>query len=169
MTIAVRQATTADAAVVSALNAEVQALHAAALPWRFKPQGPDTFPPAAARALLAQPENLIFVAEIDQAPVGYAYAEVIRRPETAMTYAHAVVYLHHLGVQAARRRQGIGGALVERVHAAAKQRGSNASAPTSGPSTRTPAPFSAALGLRLITRECGWGSSELPLRTPSPP
>jgi hypothetical protein len=64
MTIAVRRATTADAELVSSLNADVQALHAAAVPWRFKPPGPDTFPSKDAEALLAKSGHVAFIAEL---------------------------------------------------------------------------------------------------------
>jgi len=65
MTIAVRRADEADAEVLSLLNADVQHLHASAFPERFKPPGPDTFPALAARTLLANQSNLVFIAEIN--------------------------------------------------------------------------------------------------------
>src|SRR5215831_7217532 len=56
----VRRATSADAALLSSLNAEVQAIHAEALPTWFKPPGPPAFPPG----LMDNPSNLVFVAEV---------------------------------------------------------------------------------------------------------
>jgi hypothetical protein len=50
MNTVVRRATEVDSALLSSLNEDVQALHAAALPWRFKPPGRG-FPPAEAAAL----------------------------------------------------------------------------------------------------------------------
>ncbi len=123
MTISVRRATTADAELVSALNADVQALHAAALPWRFKPPGPDTFPPRAAEALLAKPGHVVLIAEVDGKPAGYAYAETIRRAETAFHYAHAMIYLHHISVRSDCRRQGVGSGLLAAVRAVGKEQG----------------------------------------------
>ena len=123
MSIVIRRATTADAELVSALNADVQALHAAALPWRFKPPGPDTFPPAAAGALLARPGHVVFIAEMAGKPAGYAYAETIHRAETPFHYAHAMVYLHHISVRPEFRRQGVGNALLEAVRAVGKDQG----------------------------------------------
>jgi diamine N-acetyltransferase len=120
MAITVRRATTADAELVSSLNADVQALHAAALPWRFKPPGPDTFPPAAAEALLAKPTHVVLIAEIDGEPVGYVYAEIIHRPETPFHYAHAMVHLHHISVRPEFRRQGVGNTLLEAVRSVGK-------------------------------------------------
>ena len=123
MPAAVRKATTADAGALSSLNADVQTIHWSALPTRFKLPGPDTFPPAAAAALLAQPDNLVFIAEVDSLPVGYAYAEVIHRPETAFNYADDLVYLHHISVRPAYRKRGLGGALMDAVRSAASDRG----------------------------------------------
>jgi hypothetical protein len=71
MTLRVRQAGTADAAVISALNADVQALHAAGFPERFKPPNAQTFPPADVAEILKQPGMLAFIADIDSAPAGY--------------------------------------------------------------------------------------------------
>jgi GNAT superfamily N-acetyltransferase len=120
MPMVVRRAGPDDADVVSALNADVQAVHAAALPGSFKPPGPDTFPPAAAAALLAQPDNLVFIAEDAAAAVGYAYAEVCRLPETPFRYAYEMIYLHHMSVRPDHRRQGVGTALLGAVRSAGK-------------------------------------------------
>jgi ribosomal protein S18 acetylase RimI-like enzyme len=119
---AVRLAVEADAALLSTLNADVQALHAESLPWLFKPPGPETFTPADASALLAKPDNLIFVAEVGSEAAGYAYAEIVRRAETPLRYAFEEVHLHHIGVRPAWRRQGVGEALIDAVREAANQR-----------------------------------------------
>jgi diamine N-acetyltransferase len=123
MATLIRKATEADAAVLAALNADVQAIHAAAMPWHFKPPGPDTFPRSAVADLLAWPENLILIAEIDDTAAGYAYAEFVRRAETSFHYAHDVVYLHHISVRPAHRRRGVGAALIGAVRAAATDAG----------------------------------------------
>jgi ribosomal protein S18 acetylase RimI-like enzyme len=119
----IRTATAADAALLSSLNSDVQQLHADAMPWWFKPPGPETFPPAAAAAVLARPENLVFLAEVGSEPAGYAYAEVVQRPESPFSRAYRMVYLHHLSVRPAWRRRGIGEALVQAVRTAAVERG----------------------------------------------
>jgi hypothetical protein len=84
---AVRRASEADAEVLSLLNADVQSLHATALPEHFKPLGPDTFPATVARTLLVNPSNLVFIAEVDSEPAGYAYAEVVHLPESPLRHA----------------------------------------------------------------------------------
>jgi GNAT superfamily N-acetyltransferase len=119
----VRLATLSDAALLSSLNADVQMLHAQAAPWLFKPPGPDTFTPAVASALLAEPDNLVFVASIGSEPVGYAHAEILHRAETPFQYAYDEVHLHAIGVQPPWHGRGIGKALIEAVRQAAASRG----------------------------------------------
>jgi diamine N-acetyltransferase len=123
MRIIVRRATTDDAELVSSLNADVQALHAAALPWRFKPPGPGTFQPADAEPLLRKPEHYVFIAEIAGTPAGYAHAEIVRRAETAFHFAHAMIHLHAISVRPDYRRQGVGHALLAAVRAAGREQG----------------------------------------------
>lgn len=115
----IRRATTADAEAVSSLNADVQSLHAENLPFRFKPPGPATFPPAEAAALLGKPETIMFVAEIYGVPVGYIYAEHMKRPETPFTYAHELIYVHHISVRPKFREKDMGEALLDAVRGAA--------------------------------------------------
>jgi diamine N-acetyltransferase len=123
MSIVVRRATTADSELVSSLNADVQGLHAAALPWRFKPPGPGTFQPADAEALLRKPEHYVFIAEAGSVPAGYAHAEIVRRVETAFHFAHAMIHLHAISVRPEHRRQGVGNALLVAMRAAGKEEG----------------------------------------------
>jgi ribosomal protein S18 acetylase RimI-like enzyme len=123
MAILIRKAVEPDADNLASLNADVQAIHAAAMPWLFKPPGPNTLPPADVAALLAPAENLVFIAEVDGAAAGYAYAEFVRRPETPFHYAHDMVHLHHISVRPMHRRHGVGSALIDAVRAAATDAG----------------------------------------------
>lgn len=123
MDIAIRRATEADAQGVSALNEHVQAIHAAALPQRFKPPGRDTFPPEAVKALLAEPQTILFVAHTGSTPTGYVYAEVVRRPESAFHYAYGMIYVHHISVSTEFRKQGTGRALLNAVRDEASKLG----------------------------------------------
>jgi ribosomal protein S18 acetylase RimI-like enzyme len=125
MNIAIRRASEADAQVLSLLNADVQSLHASALPERFKPSGPDTFPATVTRTLLANPSNLVFIADVDSDPAGYAYAEVVHLPESSLRHAWDEVHLHHISVRPAYRRKGVASALLDSVRAAAGEIGIN--------------------------------------------
>jgi ribosomal protein S18 acetylase RimI-like enzyme len=119
----VRRADGSDTQALSLLNSDVQNLHASALPERFKPPGPDSFPETFARALIADPSNLVFIAEVDSAPAGYAYAEIVHLPETPLRHAWDEVHLHHLSVRSAHRRKGVASALLDAVRAAAGEIG----------------------------------------------
>jgi ribosomal protein S18 acetylase RimI-like enzyme len=121
MKIIVREATKADAGSISSLNTDVQAAHASAVPW-FKPAGPDTFPPDAVALLLDEPDNLMFIAEVESSPAGYIYAQIIDRSETSFNYAYQMIYIHHISVRPTHRRQGVGQALLEAVQTAASNR-----------------------------------------------
>jgi ribosomal protein S18 acetylase RimI-like enzyme len=122
MKVVIREATKADTEAISSLNVDVQAAHASAMPWWFKPAGPDTFPPNVVALLLDDPSNLVFIAEVESSPAGYAYAEIIDRPETSFNYAYQMVYVHHISVRPTHRRQGVGRALLEAVQTAANKR-----------------------------------------------
>ena len=123
MSILVRRASRADAETISRLNADVQAIHAAALPGWFKPASTGTLPPEAAAELIEDPDSLVFLAELDSEPAGYAYAEVIRRPEEPWREAYEMVYLHHISVRPACRRKGVGEALIGAWRVAAGELG----------------------------------------------
>jgi ribosomal protein S18 acetylase RimI-like enzyme len=119
----IRPAEAADYAAVARLNAEVQQLHAEGLPQRFKPAPTAPFPREVYEGLLADPQAHLYLAVEAGAPVGYAYAEVLARPETWFRPAHRVVYLHHLGVTRRHRGRGHGARLVQAVVALAQAQG----------------------------------------------
>jgi GNAT superfamily N-acetyltransferase len=123
MSVVVRRASTVDAELLSAMHAEIQAMHAAAVPSWFKPPGPDTFPPSAAAALIGKTTSLVFIAEIDRTPVGYAYAEVVHQAENPWRYAHDMLYLHQIGIRAGHRRKGAGAALLAAIRLDTESRG----------------------------------------------
>jgi diamine N-acetyltransferase len=122
MKVVIREATRADANIISSLNIDVQATHASAMPRWFKPAGPDTFPPDVVADLLGDPSNLVFIAEVESSPAGYAYAEIVDRPETSFNYAYQMVYVHHISVRPTHQRQGVGRTLLEAVQTAASKR-----------------------------------------------
>jgi GNAT superfamily N-acetyltransferase len=113
--ISIRRATPDDAELVSSLNVDVQAIHAAALPERFKRPSPASFTTAETHDLLVKTDNLVFLAFAYSAPAGYAYAEIIRRPETSLTHAYQMIYLHHISVRPEHRRRGVGSSLLDAV------------------------------------------------------
>jgi ribosomal protein S18 acetylase RimI-like enzyme len=123
MSTTIRQAGEADAEVISLLNIDVQRLHADAMPERFKQPGPDTFTATNVRTLLAKNSNLVFIAEINGEPVGYAYAELLRVSESPLLHAWNEVHLQHICVRPTFRRSGVASALLDSVRVAARERG----------------------------------------------
>jgi ribosomal protein S18 acetylase RimI-like enzyme len=119
----IRRAVDDDGDALSLLSAEIQAMLAEALPLRFKPPAADIFPPEEVIALLGLPANHFFLAEVEGSAVGYVYAAIVKRSETAAQYALEVVYVHHLYVRAAFRRRGIGRALLDAVRAVGAEQG----------------------------------------------
>jgi GNAT superfamily N-acetyltransferase len=85
------------------------------LPQRFKPPGPDTFPASTVKTLLAKPDNIVFLAHVGSRGAGYAYAEIVRRPETTFHFAYEMIYVHHISVGQSFRKHGVGRALVDAV------------------------------------------------------
>ena len=163
MSMTVRRAGEADADAISRLSADVQEVHSTALPDLFKPPAAYSFPPAEVAELIRAPESLLFLAEIDSQPVGYAYAEVIRRPDGPFRLAQEMVYLHHISVRPDHRRK------VSAMRSSAPGgplRRSSASRfwrSMSGASTRRRGVSSSATDSRPITRDSGIDSPSRPL------
>jgi diamine N-acetyltransferase len=89
----------------------------------FKPPSEETFPASLVRQLLAEPNTYIFIASANGVPVGYIYAQIIRRAETSLRYAWDHLYIHHLSVNQASQRQGVGQALIQAMVRIAKAHG----------------------------------------------
>ena len=117
--IEIRPAVPGDAAAISGLAAEVQALHAAAHPDVFKPAGPHTLPAHVVRERMAAGGHRWWVAVVDGEVAGYAHAVVQAEPETAWRYAATTVTLDAMGVAAQYRGRGAGTGLVAAVRDAA--------------------------------------------------
>jgi hypothetical protein len=71
MPLEIRATTPEDAGTISALNADVQQIHADAHPRRFKPPGPHAFTEKDAKDLLSNPGYFGFLALDAGAPIGY--------------------------------------------------------------------------------------------------
>ena len=90
--ITVRRAEAADAAIVAALNADVQAIHAAAIPWRCKAPTSDSFAPGELVALLSTGKFVCFIGEVEGEPAGTLFAEIQRRTETFQMFACDMIF-----------------------------------------------------------------------------
>ena len=119
----VRRATRDDAAALLPLVREAHALHAAALPWYFRPAGDASLGEAEVQAALSRAGHLWLVARRGQRAVGYASAEERREPPTPYKQASAVLHVHAMAVTAAERGRGVGRVLMAALRAAAAERG----------------------------------------------
>ena len=110
--IVVRLATLEDVEIIARQTANVQQLHAEALPDIFKAPSADLFAPTKLAALLQDPNSVVAVAEMDGRIVGHIYGAVVNRAENPFHRADAHMYIHQIGVDNEARRQGAGTALI---------------------------------------------------------
>lgn len=123
MAVEIREADARDAAAVSALNADVQQIHADVLPWRFKEPGPESFTEADALEFMSRPDRFTYLAFEEGEAVGYVVAEVRHYPDSGRVHEHAMVYVHHLSVRPDAQRKGVGKALLDAVKARGESMG----------------------------------------------
>lgn len=124
--ITVREARSTDASALVALNRFVQHVHTEARPDRFR--SVDDMPGIVKhyRRLHESPDHTILVAEVSGTPVGYALVELQRRPPNPFTHGFFRLYVDQISVDPARRRRGIGRALMKAVERLARELGADA-------------------------------------------
>ena len=119
----IRRATREDAESLSALNVEVQMLHALAQPGIFKVPEGDTFAVQFMQERLEQPGHYFFIAGLEGVDIGYVYARLVDRPENPYTYAWKNLYIDQICVREDYRRIGCGERLMAAVSALAREMG----------------------------------------------
>ncbi len=119
----IRLANLDDADIISALNADVQRIHAEALPHLFKLPSKDTFPSSMIRDWLADASHYIYVGYLAGQAIGYIYAEVRYQPETSSRYAMESIYIHHISLKPEYQAKGYGEKLMDAVKALAQEKG----------------------------------------------
>ena len=120
--VRIRAASAADAASIAALNVVVQSLHSNARPTWFKPPDPEAFE-RTLHDWLARDDVLGFIAEDDEAPIGYVLVVRRSRADTALTKGADIVELDQIAVLPACRHRGVGRALAAEVFNLARQVG----------------------------------------------
>jgi ribosomal protein S18 acetylase RimI-like enzyme len=111
----IRRATPEDAQAVATLNVPVQQLHHQARPGIFKPPSDDAELVQHYVSVLENPDNHIFIGEVDDVPVGYVYAQIYHRPETPFSLARDFVYIDQISVNPEQRGKGYGRQLTQAV------------------------------------------------------
>ena len=125
MQLRVRLAQSADYHAACRLWAEADALHARERPDRFRP----TDQPARSRRLfdahLADPDQALFVAEVDGEVVGLVRVQALERPEVPDVPAltpRRYAMVQELAVAQTHQRSGIAARLMEEAHRWARDR-----------------------------------------------
>jgi ribosomal protein S18 acetylase RimI-like enzyme len=119
----VRAATETDLEALVDLNAIVQRVHAEFYPDDFKHIADPLAVAAFFKKTLAAPLSAIAIAEANDVAVGYVWLEIQARPETPFTKSLNRVYVHHIAVSPAARRQGAATALMRYVEEQAASNG----------------------------------------------
>ena len=119
----IRKATTKDAATLSALNVDVQRIHAAAFPEIFKQPENDSFALDFMLERLADPLNTFLIVSDHGVDAGYVFVKIIDRPENPFTHAWKFLYIDQISVKPAYRGRGYGKALMQAVRKLAQEMG----------------------------------------------
>ena len=118
----IRSAILSDLAALVALHHPVQLYHAGLRPDLIR--APDTHDMAPLFAeFLAKDAFRVIVADEHGSLAGYAVYEIRNRGESLTTCARRSIYVHQLSVAPAKRRKGIGKALLLFIRAQARELG----------------------------------------------
>lgn len=111
----IREAVEVDMPRICELNDVVQKLHAEARPnvyrWPAEPEGRSAILEKARVEIAWR----LLVAEADGRLQGYVATELIDKPESALRKQHREGHIHHISVDPARHRTGIGQALARQA------------------------------------------------------
>jgi ribosomal protein S18 acetylase RimI-like enzyme len=121
--IDIRIAKVEDAELIARLNAEVQAIHAASLPTFFREPALDGSLVQEFTANLQKPDCFFLIALLDGEPAGYISAEFQYRLDSPRSFGHAMLYVHHISVNAEFRKKGVGRALLDEARKLGQARG----------------------------------------------
>ncbi len=119
----IRIATGEDAAVLAALNRDVQALHAATHPQWFSPLGVPKVMEEWFADALDKPEQAALIAERDGEAVGYLLHELVTREAGPIHAAYRYAMIHHVAVAEQARRQGLALAMIDALRARLREAG----------------------------------------------
>lgn len=118
----IRVATLSDVPAIAGLNHGVQQLHATQVPALFKKPTSDPLFIAWLADALTKPAAYVLLAEAEGKPVGYLYAEEIRKDESWIRPALHFLLLHHIAVDLTFQGRGFGDALLKEFFSEARRR-----------------------------------------------
>ncbi|MFD8561946.1 N-acetyltransferase family protein [Streptosporangium canum] len=121
--IEIRLASVADAGLLAELNDFVHSVHALNRPDIFRSDPAPSEVAPIFESHLAREDIRVFIASSSGRSVGYAMMLLIERSGDALMRPRAFAVLEHLAVASTAIRMGVGTALVDAVHTAAKNAG----------------------------------------------
>ena len=104
-----------DAACLIPLLRQVHDLHVIAHPDLYRAEPPDQDLAAFLQNWIARPEVTALIAGTVPNPSGYLIYEIETRPASVLRHAETRAMLHHICVEAAARREGIGQAMIGKM------------------------------------------------------
>lgn len=119
----IRKATISDAITLSALNVDVQVIHANALPHIFKQPSSDSFALQFMLDRLDDPSNYFFILNLVGEDIGYIFARIIDRPENPFMHAWKYIYIDQISIKPGYQRLGFGSELLDAVQQVAIEEG----------------------------------------------
>jgi ribosomal protein S18 acetylase RimI-like enzyme len=100
---------------IAKLNSFGQRIHNESYPDIFKPIGDDSEVEAYVKKILKQESNHLFVAYKNDVAVGYVWAAIINRPDSAFKYHRRYIFIHQIVVHEKYRKQNIGKSLFKEI------------------------------------------------------
>jgi ribosomal protein S18 acetylase RimI-like enzyme len=119
----IRKATLADATTLSALNVDVQKIHAEALPHLFKQPMDDSFALQFMLERLEEPQNLFLIANHDGHDIRYLFARIVDRPENPFLHPWKYFYIDQITIKPSYQGRGFGQKLMQQLRQVADQLG----------------------------------------------
>ena len=106
---------------IAELNFFVQKIHNDAYPNIFKSYSANEGIKPFFEQILKDLKNYIFIAYLQDIPVGYLWAQIQKIPETPLTYSKRRIYIHHVSVDEKYRKNGVGACLIDQVKKVSKE------------------------------------------------
>ncbi len=111
-----------DSKVIAHLNRDIQNLHSAMFPWRFKEFDFDEVNHFF-KNLMGNPNHYFFIIRDNNQDLGYTWIEIREYQENAFLKAYKSIFVHHISIASEYQNKGLGKELMNKVKEFAVERG----------------------------------------------